>query len=218
MKNSSLFMLGIFCSMLIYINIQKSFACVQKRNFFSEISYLPNDSIILPDCIKKLTKPSSKGIRSSIGGMNFMKIHTLNNGKKLYVFISQASIGCRINQPESTDYYNDSCKMVASFPLRFSMKQGFKPFISSDYVFTDFDEAGKGDYPAYFAKLEKTSKLKNSETVKKNPTEQFSSEKFFTIEFVKEAILGFKKGDKIGISTKNGLKHYRNEKLLSKSL
>ena len=215
MKNSSLIMLGIFCSMLIYINIHKSYACVQIRNSFFEISNLPNDSIILPDCIKKLTKPSSKGIRSSIGGMNFMKIHMLNNRKKLYVFISQASIGCHINQPESNDYYNDSCKMVASFPLRFSIKQGFKPFMSSDYVFTDFDEAGKGDYPAYFAKLEKTNKEKNLSTIKKNPPEQFSLEKFFTISLIKEGILGFKKGDKIGISTKNGLKHYRNEKLLN---
>ena len=174
-----------------------------------------NDSNLLPSCIKALSKPASKGIRSSIGSLRYVKKHILKDGRMLYAFQSNASIGCHVNEPESTKYYNDSCKLVAWFPMRFSIKQGFKPFIAAGYTITDFGETSKGDYPAYFATLEKTIAANKIAASKIRPPDPFPVENFFKINVVKEQILDFKKGDVLSISTKNGLKHYRNKKLLN---
>lgn len=173
------------------------------------------DSVVLPECIKKLSAPPGKGIRSSLGAKKFRKIHTLENGRILYVFHSQPSIGCHINEPASTKYYNDSCKLVASFPHNFSSKKGFKPFVAAGYAPADFPEAAAGDYPAYFANLEKE---KTAIRVIKNdakPKDPFPIEKTFSVMLVQENVMDLKKGDVLKVSTKAGLKHYRDNKLLN---
>lgn len=178
-------------------------------------SLLSPDSVVLPDCIKKLTAPPGKVIRASIGAKQFRKVYRLENGSVLYVLHSQASIGCNMNEPASTKYYNDSCKMVASFPTKFSIKQGFKPFVAAGYKPGDFPEAAQGDYPAYFAGLQKEKTANKIIVSDTKPTDPFPAEKEFTVVSMDENILDLKKGDVIKISTKNGLKVYRNKKLLN---
>jgi hypothetical protein len=174
-----------------------------------------SDSAVLPECIKKLSSPPVKGIRSSLGAKQYRKTHTLGNGKKLYVFSSQASIGCNINEPAGTKYYNDSCKMVASFPANFSIKKGFKPFVAAGYKPGDFPEAAQGDYPAYFANQEKVKTAKRIVVSDAKPKDPFPVEKEYKVIGVEDDVLNLKKGDALRISTKNGLKHYRNNKLLN---
>ncbi|HVK46817.1 MAG TPA: hypothetical protein VM488_03220 [Pseudobacter sp.] len=189
------------------------FVCA--ANGFAATSIQQADSVVLPECIKKLTAPPGKGIRVSFGAKQFRRVHTMENGKTLYVFHSRPSIGCHINEPASTKYYNDSCKMVASFPAKFSMKQGFKPFVAAGYKPEDFPEAAQGDYPAYFAKQEKAKTENRILVSDAKPKDPFPVEKEYTITGVKEDVLNWRKGDVVRISTKNGLKHYRNNKLMN---
>lgn len=182
---------------------------------FAATSIQQADSVVLPECIKKLTAPPGKGIRVSFGAKQFRRVHTLESGKILYVFHSQPSIGCHINEPASTKYYNDSCKMVASFPAKFSIKQGFKPFVAVGYKPEDFPEAAQGAYPAYFAKQGKAKTENRIVVSDAKPKDPFPVEKEYTITGVKEDVLNWRKGDVVRISTKNGLKHYRNNKLMN---
>lgn len=196
----------LLCS-LIAVHILLTINCFGNKQY--------TDSTILPECIKKLTGPGKKSIRSSLGAKQYRKTHTLKNGKKLYVFSSQASIGCHINEPAGTKYYNDSCKMVASFPANFSIKKGFRPFVAAGYNPDDFPEALLGDYPAYFINQEKAKtavKIIKSNAPAKDP---FPVEKEYKVIVVDDDVLNLKKGDFLKISTKNGLKHYRNNKLLN---
>jgi hypothetical protein len=212
-KSSAIF---IICNILLEVFfITTSRANNNKFEKIYETNKIKQDTGHIPECIKKLSKSSSKGIRSSIGSLQYVKKYTLKDGRTLYTFQSNASIGCHVNEPECTKYYNDSCKMVAKFPMRFSIKQGFKPFIAAGYAITDFEETSKGDYPAYFAVLEKATEENKIAAGKTKPAYPFPVEKYFTIALVKEAVLDFKKGDVISVSTKNGLKHYRNKQLLN---
>ncbi|QEC42588.1 hypothetical protein [Pseudobacter ginsenosidimutans] len=181
----------------------------------SDGNLLNSDSVVLPECIKKLTAPPGKVIRASIGAKQFRKTYTMENGKILYVLHSQASIGCNMNEPASTKYYNDSCKMVASFPTRFSIKQGFKPFVAAGYKPDDFPEAAQGDYPEYFANLKKEKTTNKIIVSDAKPTDPFPVEKEFTVIGVDDNVLDLKKGDIVRISTKNGLRIFRNDKLLN---
>ncbi len=63
-----------------------------------------------PECIQKLNHPAQKDILSYSGGMHFNKLDALKNAKVLFVFRSEASIGCSVHKPESTIFYNGSCK------------------------------------------------------------------------------------------------------------
>lgn len=215
MKNYR-FVLPLFGCFVIFYSINKICYGNISKTYFSFNTYrLSNDSNSIPECIKKLSKPGSKGIRSSIGSLRYIKKLTLKDGRTLYSFRVNASIGCHINEPECTKYYDDSCKLVARFPIKFSIKQGFKPFIASGYGVTDFEETSKGDYHAYFAKPE-TTIIENKKTaIKIRPSYPFPVEKYFLINLVKQPVLDFKQGDVISVSTKNGLKHYRNKKLLN---
>ncbi|MGN6420789.1 MAG: hypothetical protein ACTHMC_24980 [Pseudobacter sp.] len=173
------------------------------------------DSVVLPECIKKLTAPPAKGVRASLGAKQFRHTYLLKNGNTLYVLHSKPSIGCHINEPASTKYYNDSCKLVASFPTKFSIKQGFKPYVADGYKPEDFPEAAQGDYPAYFQKQQKAgteNRIIISDARAKDP---FPVERKFSITAVEDDVLNWKRGDVISISTKSGLKHYRNNKLLN---
>lgn len=196
-----LFGLVIFSGMLLFA----------KGNNFNNTEIEKNkiltDTTELPICIQKLNSPGVKGIRSFRGARTFIKIYTTKRGQRLYAFRTEASIGCNRNEPAGTTYYNDSCKSVAWFINKFSIKQGFKPHIAAPYLHSDFEESTKGDYPAYFEQLEKTAK----ETVR----DPFPKEKSFTIGKVENAFLDFQKGDLIRIHTKSGLWHYRNKKLLN---
>ncbi|MCP9751370.1 hypothetical protein EGI32_10340 [Ferruginibacter sp. HRS2-29] len=169
-----------------------------------------NDSVNVPECIKKLSRPGSKSIRSYNGGQQFTKPYTLKNGKTVFAFNSEASIGCNSNQPAGTKYFDDSCRMIAYFPGRFSIRQGFKPFVANEYEPTDFPEASTGDYPVYFAELAKTTQENNAKV--RNP---FPVEKTFRIGKKEDNSLDFKTGDIIRISTRNGLRHYRNNVLVN---
>lgn len=171
-----------------------------------------NDSTPVPGCIKKLSGPGKKGIRSYSGGLQYTGIYKLNNGKHLYAFRNEASNGCNLNEPAGNKYYNDSCKLVAKFPGKFSIKHGFKPFIAAGYVPADFVETTKGDYPLYFENLERSTTEKNKTTAVKDP---FPTERSFTIAKVENDLLYFKTGDVIKIHTKTGLWHFRNKKLLT---
>lgn len=168
------------------------------------------DSVIVPECIKKLSRPGTKGIRSFNGGQQYTQALVLKNGKPIYAFNSEASIGCNSNQPAGTKYYNDSCRMIAYFPGRFSIKQGFKPFVANDHIPEDFPESSKGDYPAYFTQLAKTTRENNAKV--SNP---FPVEKTFRIGKKEEGLLDFKTDDVIKISTRDGLRHYRNNVLVN---
>ena len=173
------------------------------------------DSTSLPECVKALSSPSYTADRTAIGSMQYIKTNMLKNGKKLYVFNLKASIGCNINEPERTAYFNDSCKIVASFPVKFFAKDRHKPFVSADYAVSDFPEATKGEYPAYFASLKKADKDRTEANGQIKATYPFLAEKSFKIDNVLLKILDFKKGDSISVSAKNGLKHFRNKKFLN---
>lgn len=199
--------LKLFYSLVIF-GMVLSFANVQA-------SCLYTDTTELPACIKKLIKPSSKGIRVSFGAMQYQKMYTLANGEKLYAFYSQPSLGCHINEPASIKYYNESCKLAASFPRNFSLKKGFKPYISTGYQPENFPEAAQGDYPIYFSDLKKNPAVKTIVVNNPRPKDPFPVEKIFKIGKADYQLLNFKIGDVIKVSTKSGLKHYRNQKLLN---
>lgn len=193
---------------LVIFGMVSSFGHVKAADLYT-------DTAGLPECIKKLIKPSSKGIRVSFGAMQYQKMYTLANGEKLYAFYSQPSLGCHVNEPASTKYYNGSCQQAASFPRNFSIAKGFKPYISEGYRPEDFPEAVQGDYPEYFANLKKKPAIKTVVVNNPNPKDPFPVEKVFKIGLAENRLLGFKTGDVIRISTKSGLKHYRNGKLLN---
>lgn len=199
--------LKLFYSLVIF-GMVLSFADVQA-------SCLYTDTTGLPECIKKLNKPSSKGIRVSFGAMQYQKMYTLMNGEKLYAFYSQPSLGCHVNEPASIKYYNESCRLAASFPRNFSLKKGFKPYIAGGYQPEDFPEAAQGEYPVYFANLKKNPAVKTIVVNNPKPKDPFPVEQTFKIGKAENQLLGFKTGDVIRISTKSGLKHYRNQKLLN---
>lgn len=170
---------------------------------FCSIGNAKADSSTLPACIKKLDRPGSSGIKSYNGGSRYTGMYQLKNGKALFSFRTEASIGCNRNEPASAKYYNDSCKLVASFPIKFSITQGFKPFVADGYLAADFRESSQGDYPAYFAKEEKLAAEK-----KATPQDPFPKEKSFKITSVTDDVFSFKKGDVIKIHTKSGLWHF----------
>lgn len=174
-----------------------------------------SNTVVLPDCIKKLTAPPAKVIRTSIGARQFRRTHTLVNGQQLFVFNAHPSIGCHINEPASTKYYSDNCKLVASFPNNFSIKKGFTPFIAPGYKPEDFPEAAQGDYPAYFTNLEKAAANRRVIYSDAKPVDPFPMEKVYKVTHVDENPLTVEKGDALRISTKAGLKHYRNNKLVN---
>lgn len=180
-----------------------------------QAAHLYADTSGLPECIKKLIKPATKGIRASSGARQYQKMYTLANGKKVYAFYAQPSIGCNINEPASVKYYDESCKLAASFPLDFSLKKGFKPYISADYQPEDFSESAQGEYPLYFANLKKNPAVKTIVVNNPKPKDPFPVEKTFKIGKADNQLLNFKTGDVIRVSTKSGLKHYRNQKLLN---
>lgn len=173
------------------------------------------DSTALPDCIKELSKPPSTGIRSSIGRRTYWHSYALKTGEKLYAFTTGRSIGCNVNTPAGTEYYNSSCRQVAFFPGNFSVKKAFKPYIAAGYQPSDFKESTEGDYPLYFARQEQAAAEKANTGRAFVPTDPFVIEKTFKIGTMRAPLLQFKTGDVIRISSKTGLKHYRNKKLLN---
>jgi hypothetical protein len=205
------FAIGIlFCSFFIFN--KNSFG----RNYLNttgNFCYSSNaDSLNLPSCIAKLNKPGSKSIRFYSGGHKFQRIYTLEDGRVLYAFLSEASIGCNSNEPASTKYYNDSCKLVAKFPLKFSIKQAFKPFFANGFKPENFEESKRGDYVEYFANLKEQS---NGKTEFNRVYDFLQNEKSFTIKKVFNDVLKFKVGDIVKADKKSGLRHYRNGKLIN---
>ncbi len=178
---------------------------------FCSIGNAKADSSTLPTCIQKLNRPGSSGIRSYSGGSRYTGMYKLNNGRSVYSFRTEASIGCNRNEPASSKYYSDSCELVASFPIKFSIKQGFKPFVADGYQVADFRESSQGDYPAYFAEEEKIVAEK-----KRSPQDPFPKEKSFKIVKVTDDVFSFKRGDVIKIHTKSGLWHFPPKGTLKK--
>ena len=212
MKNIMLGCLLLHCSLLITI---KSFTESEGNptNSIAVNREINIDSTALPECIKKLSRPGSNGVRSFNGGQQYTHIHLLQNGKTLYAFRNEASIGCNRNEPAGTKYYDDSCRLAAYFPGKFSITQGFKPFIATGYLPSDFKESSQGDYPLYFSKQQTSTATspKKEETVKDN----YATEKWFVLGKEITPLLGFKTGDVIKVHTATGLWHYRNKKLLN---
>jgi hypothetical protein len=173
------------------------------------------DTTALPDCIKELNRPSSTSIRSSLGRRTYWHNYVLKTGEKLYAFTTGGSIGCNINSPAGTEYYNSSCRQVAFFPGNFSVKLAFKPYIAAGYQPSDFKESTEGDYPLYFARQEQAAAEKVNTGHAFVPKDPFITEKTFKIGTMREPLLQFKTGDVIRISSKTGLRHYRNQKLLN---
>ena len=132
----------LICTTVFY-NANANNICVSDHRSYKDTT--------LPACIQKLNRPASKAIRTSNGAMRYKHSITLKNGKILYAFSADPSIGCYINDPASVKYYNDSCRQVAMFPNVFKLKTGKRPFIAKGYSPDDFPEAAMGDYPAYFA-------------------------------------------------------------------
>lgn len=164
---------------------------------------LTADSTQLPACIQLLNRGGSKGIRSYSGAHRYTGIYRLASGRSLYSFRTEASIGCNPNEPASAKYYDDSCKLIASFPLQFSTKQAFKPYIAAGYQPADFSESARGDYPTYFANEEKLAAEK-----KLLPQDPFPKERAFTIVKVLDKQLPFEVGNLIRIHTKSGLWYF----------
>ncbi|RYY16513.1 MAG: hypothetical protein EOO04_26840 [Chitinophagaceae bacterium] len=161
------------------------------------------DTTKLPDVIQQLDRPGNKGIRSYSGAHRYKSTYQTPDGTTLYYFSTEASIGCNRNEPASSKYYNDSGKLVASFPRQFSMKQAFKPFIAPGYKPADFSESAKGEYPEYFA-----MKATLLEEKKKAPADPFPQERSFTITAVLDNSLPFKAGELLKIHTKTGLWYF----------
>lgn len=198
------------------------FLTTAKEHFMEIRNIMPTVSItfsihqdsLLPPCIKKLTHPASKAIRTSIGAVQYKNELTLKNGQKLYALSAQVSIGCHINEPRKTIYYDDSCRHVATFYTSFTLKYGKKPFMAEGYLPEDFPETLQGDYPEYFTQ-EKTKNPININGNSSVTNNLFSTEKSFKIMKVIDSTFFLKKDDVISISTKTGLKHYRNNKLIN---
>lgn len=73
--------------------------------------------------------------------------------------------------------------------------------------------AGSNGLP--FANQQDTTAIKRNVPKYAQPKDPFPTEKSFKIDSAVADVFKFKKGDVIRISTKNGLKHYRNKKLVN---
>jgi hypothetical protein len=78
-----------------------------------------------------------------------------------------------------------------------------------------FVYGNSGGAPDHPVPCEEDMKARTDGLFQGTPKDPFPVEKTFRIMSVNDSILAFKKNDLIKISTKNGLKHYRNNRLLN---